>query len=304
MVVAGVECQQEPARLRVPEVELVRSDRVALDADPEQLAFDRIEVEGGVDRLREHRVERLEQPLSRAETIDRRVLHAVRNPEVRDARRAQRPPHRRADPAARLPVRDPEVAHGPVAMRQREVVGGARVREERRVEVEADPQRLRPVDPRGEMFRPDRVAVHESPAEIAVRRVQVESMASRDERQRLGGVRAELVGACRLCPDSCRSRRCLRSACWPTARSRRRRRPASNGATRESSRSGPVPLRCRRRVHRSVRRPGGRLRPGCSSCVILSRVRPRAERRADPVWSRRVALRRSNQCHASVLVAS
>ena len=45
MVVAGVERVEHLARHRVAEIELVRSDGVALAADAEQLAFDRIQVE-------------------------------------------------------------------------------------------------------------------------------------------------------------------------------------------------------------------------------------------------------------------
>jgi hypothetical protein len=56
MVVAGVEGVENLARHRVPEIELVRSNRVALAPEAEQLAFDRIQVAARVERLAEHRV--------------------------------------------------------------------------------------------------------------------------------------------------------------------------------------------------------------------------------------------------------
>ena len=57
MVVTGIERVENLARQRVSQVELVRPDGVALAADAEQLAFNRIQVEGRVERLFEHRVQ-------------------------------------------------------------------------------------------------------------------------------------------------------------------------------------------------------------------------------------------------------
>ena len=92
-IVAGVEAEQLLApRDRVAEVELVRADDVALRPEAEQLALDGVAVELRVDRLGEDRVERLGQPLARALAVDGRVLGAVGDPDVGDARRAQRRP--------------------------------------------------------------------------------------------------------------------------------------------------------------------------------------------------------------------
>ena len=79
------------------------------------------------------------QALPGAESIHRRVLHPVGNPEVVHDRLAEGLAHRRRDVAARDPVGDPEVANARVAVRQREVVGGLRVREEGGVEVRPMP---------------------------------------------------------------------------------------------------------------------------------------------------------------------
>src|SRR6185312_5496221 len=51
--VAGVHAEQGLPGEGVPEVELVRADDVRLRADPEQLALDRVAVQGRVDRLGE-----------------------------------------------------------------------------------------------------------------------------------------------------------------------------------------------------------------------------------------------------------
>ena len=97
---AGVEAQQLALRDRVAEIELVRADDVALRADAKQLRFDRVEIVPRVELLGEDLIERLPQPLARSLAVDRRVLLAVRNPDVGDARRTERLAHRRADPAA------------------------------------------------------------------------------------------------------------------------------------------------------------------------------------------------------------
>ena len=95
-------------------------------------------------------------------------------------------------------VADPERSDALVAVRQREAVGRLRMREERGVEVESDPERLGPVDPRREMLGTDRVALDRPSAELAVEGVEVETMRPGDQRERLCRVGAELVGRPRL----------------------------------------------------------------------------------------------------------
>ena len=199
-----------------------------------------------------------------ADAIDRRVLHPVGDPHVGDARCAQRLAHCGADAAAGGGVADPERAHGLVGMREREIVGGLRMREQRRVEVQADPERLRPVDPAGEMLRADRVAVDAPCAELAVEGVQVEAMRAGNQRQGLRRVAAELVRRARLARDSCRSRRCLRPAGRPGSRIPRHRLPASSGARWTRSQAGAAPPRCRRRGRRTAAWRGRRRRRSMS----------------------------------------
>ena len=138
---------------RVAEIELVRADHVALRADPEQLAFDRVAVESRVERLAENLVERLLEPLARAMAIDRRVFRAVGNPDVRDRGRAELPPEMLADRAADDAVADPELPNAFVAAGEREPVGGQRMGEERAVEIQPDLPPLGPIDPASEMLR-------------------------------------------------------------------------------------------------------------------------------------------------------
>ncbi len=195
MVVAGVERQQLPPRERVRMIELVRADRVALTPDAKQLSFDGVAVERWVNRLSEDRIERFDEPFPGLHPVDRGVFHPVGDPEVRHARVAQGASDGGADTAAGDTVRDPELADGRVPMREREVVGGVRVRKERGVEVEPDTQRARPVDPAGEVFRPDPIAVHGRAAELAVECMQVEPVPAGDQRERPLGVCPQLIGS-------------------------------------------------------------------------------------------------------------
>ena len=57
MVVPGVERVEHAPRQRVAEIELVRANGVALEAEAEQLALDRVEVVRAIDRLLEDRIE-------------------------------------------------------------------------------------------------------------------------------------------------------------------------------------------------------------------------------------------------------
>src|SRR5438093_2648575 len=93
---------------------------------------------------------------------------------------------------------DPERPDGFVGMREGEIVGRLRMGEAGRVEVQADTERLRPVDPAREVFGADRVAIHASCAELSVERVQVETMCARNEGQGPRGVAPELVGSARF----------------------------------------------------------------------------------------------------------
>ena len=123
MIVARVEAKQLLPRDGVTVIELVRADDVALGAEAEELALDGVEVELGVDRLGEDRVERLGQPLPRALAVDGRVFHAVGNPDVGDAGRPERLAEGGPDLPAGDPVVDPELADGRIGVGQRVAVG-------------------------------------------------------------------------------------------------------------------------------------------------------------------------------------
>ena len=110
--VPGVEGPEYPARNRVAQIELVRANGVALDAQAEQLSFDRIQVEARIDLLGQDPVERADQQLARRLAIDRGVLVAIWNPDVRDTWRAELLSEVGADSPGRDAVLDPEVADG------------------------------------------------------------------------------------------------------------------------------------------------------------------------------------------------
>ena len=62
------------------------------------------------------------------------------------------------------------------------------------IEVEADAERLGPIDPAGVVLGADLVAVDELPAELAVRGMQVEAMRPGQQRERKRRVRSQVVG--------------------------------------------------------------------------------------------------------------
>ncbi len=152
----------------------------------------------GLIGLLEDGVERLGQALARSDAIDRRVLHAVGNPQVRDAGLAERLAHGGADAPAGDAVIDPERPDGLVSVRQRDVVGRLRVRKVRRVEVEADAEAFGPVDPAGEVLGSDLVAIDGLAAELTVRGVEVEAVRAGNDRERERRIGAQVVGRPRL----------------------------------------------------------------------------------------------------------
>jgi hypothetical protein len=68
------------------------------------------------------------------------------------------------------------------------------MREAGGIEIQADAERLGPVNPVLEMLRLDFVAVHLLAAELAVEGVEIEPVRAGNERQRLLGVGAEFLG--------------------------------------------------------------------------------------------------------------
>ena len=180
MEVPRVQAEQLAAGNRVAEVELVRASHVGLRTEPEQLAFHRIEVAAGIQRLREHLIERLHQALARDLPVGRQVLVAVRNPHVRHAGRSQRLSEGRADLPAGSAVLDPEATHALVWVRESEPVFGKRMGEEGRVEVDAQAGLAGPIDPAREMLGPDFVAIDPQAAGLGVDCVEVDAVPAGD----------------------------------------------------------------------------------------------------------------------------
>ncbi len=85
-----------------------------------------------------------------------------------------------------------------IGMRQREVVFRLGMREAGRIEVEAVLIRLRPVDPRAEMFRLQFVAIDLAPAGFRIHRVQIQAMLARQQAVHLIEIAAQLIGRARL----------------------------------------------------------------------------------------------------------
>jgi len=108
MEVPGVEREEFLPRQGIAEIELMRADDVAFRADAKQLGLDGIHIQLRVNRAGEHGVERLGQPLARSPPVRRRVLHAVRNPQIGQAALTDGLADARADLAAADAMLDPE----------------------------------------------------------------------------------------------------------------------------------------------------------------------------------------------------
>ena len=83
-------------------------------------------------------------------------------------------------------------------MRQGETVGGFRVREIGRIEVQAEATRPGPGNPVLEIAGFDLVAVHFPAAELTIESVEVEPVFAGNQRERLFEVGAKFVGGARF----------------------------------------------------------------------------------------------------------
>src|SRR5947207_506171 len=160
MIMAGVQAKELLISDGIPVVELMRTDYIAFGAEAKELSFDRIEIMPRIELLRENGIKRLLQPLAGCLAVHWDILVAVRNPNVRDARRAECFAHGRANFPAGDAMLNPELANAPVAVRQRETIDGLGVREKSWIEIEPDLLLLRPANPVLEMFRRKLVSVY------------------------------------------------------------------------------------------------------------------------------------------------
>jgi len=190
----GVEAEQLLAADGVAQVKLVRAHDIRFRAESEQLRLDGIAVEARVNLLGEHLVERPLQPFARRRAVGRRVLVAVRNPDVGDARRAQLAAEGGADFTAGHAVLDPKAANAGVGMGQREAIGGLGMSEVGRIEVQSQLPLLRPADPAAEVLRCEGIPLDAPAARLGITGVQAEAMGAGYERQRLLEIGAQLVG--------------------------------------------------------------------------------------------------------------
>src|SRR5688572_215568 len=194
MKMASVQAQQLTMPDGVAEIELMRANHKTLRADAKQLALHGVEVMAGIKRLGEDLIQRAAQQLAGRAAVDRQVLKAVGNPDVRDARRAQLASESLANLAASNPMPDPEAADGFIPAGEREAAGRLRMREERAVEIEAHLATVGPVDPGGKMFRDQFIALDRSSARLRIDRVQVQPVAAGNQTQCLVQVCPQLLG--------------------------------------------------------------------------------------------------------------
>src|SRR5271170_8255211 len=108
----------------------MRADHVTFRADTEELAFYGVQVKARVDIVGENLVQRALEPSPGRQAVDRRVLVAVRNPDVGDTLRAQLAAELLADFAAGYGMIHPEAALAVVRARKGEAVSRQRMGEE------------------------------------------------------------------------------------------------------------------------------------------------------------------------------
>src|SRR5438874_2213423 len=89
MKMAGVQAKELLISDGIAVIELMRADDIAFGAEAKELSFDRIEIMPRIELLRENGIKRLLQPLAGCLAVHWDILVAVRNPNVRDARRAE-----------------------------------------------------------------------------------------------------------------------------------------------------------------------------------------------------------------------
>ena len=93
---------------------------------------------------------------------------------------------------------DPELADALVGMGERESTSRFGMREERRVEVQAQAARLGPIDPTREMFGRQFVPLDGLAPSLSIHRMQIDAMRAGDQRQRLGQIAAEFIAVASL----------------------------------------------------------------------------------------------------------
>ena len=147
MKVSGVQTQQLLSCDRIAKIEFMRTDNVTLRSKPEQLAFNGIEVQAGINLLGKDGIERFSQPLARKLATGGRVFVAIGDPNIRYARTSLSCAHHRADLAASDAVINPILSNPRIGMGQRKAIVCLCVCEVGRIEIQFDALVLRPIDP-------------------------------------------------------------------------------------------------------------------------------------------------------------
>ena len=194
VIMTGVEADERLILHGVAEIKLMHTHRVAFRTDAEEFAFDGVEVVFRLSfflKTASSDCSRRSRGLRRSAGVSFmpsgiQTLVTVGEPVVLPI----------AAPISRLALAmfNPELADALVMMRECETARGLGMREARWVEIEPDALGLGPINPVLEMLRLDFVAVHFLAAELAVKRVQVQTMLAGDEGERPVEVGAEFVG--------------------------------------------------------------------------------------------------------------
>ena len=178
LVVAGVEGVHHLAGGAVAFVEVHGADRIAFQADAEELGFDAAFHAGKV--FGEDFVEGGGEQFAIVFPPDREVLRAVMDPDVHDAGVTLGLAHGVSDAAAALGVFDPEIPDGFVGIGQGQV-SALGVGEGGGVEIQLEIVLLGPLHPAFEVLGATLVAVHELAAEVAVDFVEVHAVVAGKE---------------------------------------------------------------------------------------------------------------------------
>ena len=78
----GVQAQRRLAAGGIPHVKLIGANRVALRANTKQFALNGVDMVRRIQLLADHLIQSCQQTLTRGETVNGDIFHAIRDPDV------------------------------------------------------------------------------------------------------------------------------------------------------------------------------------------------------------------------------
>src|ERR1043166_4364685 len=163
----------------------MRTHDITFAAEAKQFWFHCIEIPSRRNIFFKNGIQRSAQTLARRNSIRRRVLVAVGNPDIGHARCPESASESGANLTTTPPMLDPKLADGFVAVGQGESVRGLGMRKKSWIEIETEPVLFGPGHPVPKMFGTHFIPIHFGAAQFAVDGMQIDAVPSGNQRQRL-----------------------------------------------------------------------------------------------------------------------